>query len=111
MKKILKIIGGICGVLLAAVLIFIVIQAAKEYKDAGNLLILYTDSDITAALESTGIPHSAEETAMQTDTLRNRSCTERTAQTVPAHTRMFFATASFQCRRSFLMRIATWSTS
>ena len=72
MKKILKIIGGICGVLLAAVLIFIVIQAAKEYKDAGNLLILYTDSDITAALESTGIPHSAEETAPGVWEIRSR---------------------------------------
>ena len=59
-KKILFLTCGICGVLLAAVLIFTVIGAAKEYNESGNLLILRTTEDITAAHESTGIPHSAE---------------------------------------------------
>ena len=60
MKKILKIIGGICGVLLIVSLIFAAVPVIKTYNESGNLLVLCTDEDITAALESTGIPHSAE---------------------------------------------------
>lgn len=73
MKKILKITGGICGVLLAAVLIFTVFGAAKAYNESGNLLILYTTEDVTAALESTGIPHSAEQTEPGVWEIRSRA--------------------------------------
>ncbi len=72
MKKILKITGGICGVLLAIAMIFTVIGAAKEYNESGNLLILRTTEDITAALESTGIPHSAEQTEPGVWEIRSR---------------------------------------
>ena len=52
----------ICGVLLIVCLIFVVTTAAQAYNEYGNLLVLRTTEDITVALESTGIPHSAEQT-------------------------------------------------
>ena len=60
-KKLLYLTGGICGVLLIVSLIFVVTTAASAYNEYGNLLVLRTDNDITTALESTGMPHSAEE--------------------------------------------------
>ena len=72
MKKILKIIGGICGVLLIVSLIFAAVPVIKTYNESGNLLVLCTDEDITAALESTGMPHSAEEVAPGVWEIRSR---------------------------------------
>lgn len=72
MKKILKIIGGICGVLLIVSLIFAAVPVIKTYNESGNLLVLCTDEDITAALESTGIPHSAEQTEPGVWEIRSR---------------------------------------
>jgi len=60
-KKILYLTGGICGVLLIVSLILTVIPAAKAYNEYGNLLILRTSEDIQTALDSTGMPHSAEQ--------------------------------------------------
>ena len=60
-KKLLYLTGGICGVLLIVSLIFTVTTAASAYNEYGNLLVLRTEDDITTALESTGMPHSAEE--------------------------------------------------
>ncbi|MBR3999139.1 MAG: hypothetical protein IKI93_12450 [Clostridia bacterium] len=60
-KKLLYLTGGICGVLLIVSLIFTITTAAQAYNEYGNLLVLRTDNDITTALESTGMPHSAEE--------------------------------------------------
>ena len=71
-KKILCITGGICGVLLIVSLILTVIPAAKAYSETGNLLVLHTEDDITAALDATGIPHSAEETAPGVWEIRSR---------------------------------------
>ena len=61
MKKKLKIIGGICGVLLIVSLIFAAVPVVKAYNESGNLLILYADSDITPKLDSMGLPYAAEE--------------------------------------------------
>ena len=72
MKKKLKIIGGICGVLLIVSLIFAAVPVIKTYNESGNLLVLCTDEDITAALESTGMPHSAEEVAPGVWEIRSR---------------------------------------
>ena len=72
MKKILKITGGICGVLLIVSLIFAAVPVVKSYNESGNLLVLRTTEDITAALESTGIPHSAEEVAPGVWEIRSR---------------------------------------
>ena len=71
-KKILYLTGGICGVLLIVSLIFVVTTAAQAYNEYGNLLVLRTDNDITAALESTGLPHSAVQTEPGVWEIRSR---------------------------------------
>ena len=71
-KKIFCLTGGICGVLLIVSLILTVIPAAKAYSETGNLLVLHTEDDITAALDATGIPHFAEETAPGVWEIRSR---------------------------------------
>ena len=71
-KKILLITGGICGILLIVSLIFVVTTAAQAYNEYGNLLVLRTDNDITTALESTGLPHSAVQTEPGVWEIRSR---------------------------------------
>ncbi len=71
-KKILFAVCGICGVLLIVSLIVAAVPVVKTYNESGNLLILYTEGDITAALESTGIPHSAEQTESGVWEIRSR---------------------------------------
>lgn len=61
MKKKLKIIGGICGILLIVCLIFAAVPVVKAYNESGNLLILYANSGITTELDSMGLPYTAEE--------------------------------------------------
>ena len=60
-KKILFLTCGICGVLLVLSLIVAAVPVVKTYNESGNLLILYTDSELTTELDSMGVPYAAEE--------------------------------------------------
>lgn len=71
-KKILFITSGICGILLIVSLIFTVTTAAQTYNEYGNLLVLRTSEDIQSALDSTGLPLSAEQTQPGVWEIRSR---------------------------------------